>query len=398
MGRARSQIEWQHRLANHLADRGVPATRALGLIESARLWYEVHEPAAGEDVYDGADSWDPFTSDAHVAAAGRMLARLHAAGADFPDRAPQPQAGFVVQIGAVAEEPVAAVERLAAQRPAVSDHLAGRDWQAAVTAAYAEPFGRLRPLLDALPRRPLHGDWQTNNLFFAGDEVAGVIDFHQSDYAPRVLDWPWRSSARRSPTCWRCASSSTGSRSSTTTGAWRATARRPTGPGTRSCSAMRSGGARRRGRRPRPRSGSGRDRVLRRLARRTARPARAAPVRGGLAGVHLPRPGRAATDPRRRPPVRRLQPGAARRRRLGGPGRLGRRARAGGRGPCRRDGAEHDLRDGERGGRRPPRRGTRRGRAARAARLRRRPRPHPHDRPRPADAEAPLPADADRAL
>src|SRR6185437_5714450 len=113
MGRARSQVEWQHRLANHLADRGVPATRALGLIESARLWYEVHEPAAGEDVYDGADSWDPFASDADVA-----------------DRAPQPQAGFVVQIGSVAEEPVAAVERLAAQRPAVSDHLAGRDWQA----------------------------------------------------------------------------------------------------------------------------------------------------------------------------------------------------------------------------------------------------------------------------
>src|SRR6185437_5334652 len=167
MGRTRSQIEWQHRLANHLADRGVPATRALGLIESERLWYEVHEPAAGEDVYDGADSWDPFASDAHVTSAGRMLARLHAAGADFPDRGPQPQAGFVVQIGAVAEEPVAAVERLAAQRPAVSDHLAGRDWQAAVTAAYAEPFACLRPLLGALPLRPLHGDWQTNNLFFA---------------------------------------------------------------------------------------------------------------------------------------------------------------------------------------------------------------------------------------
>jgi len=188
MGRARSQIEWQHRLANHLADRGVPATRALGLIESERLWYEVHEPAAGEDVYDGADSWDPFASDAHVAAAGRMLARLHAAGADFPDRTPQPQAGFVVQIGAVADDPVAAVERLAAQRPAVADHLAGRDWQGVVAAAYAEPFARLRPLLGALPLRPLHGDWQTNNLFFAGDDVAGIIDFHQADYAPRVLD------------------------------------------------------------------------------------------------------------------------------------------------------------------------------------------------------------------
>ncbi len=188
MGRARAQIEWQHRLTNHLADRGVPAARALGLVESEGLWYELHEPAAGEDVYDGADSWDPFASDAHVAAAGRMLARLHAAGADFPDRTPQPQAGFVVQIGAAADDPVDAVERLAAERPAVAEYLAGRDWRPAVEAAYADPFSRLRPLLGALPERPLHGDWQTNNLFFSGDDVAGIIDFHQADYAPRVLD------------------------------------------------------------------------------------------------------------------------------------------------------------------------------------------------------------------
>jgi Ser/Thr protein kinase RdoA (MazF antagonist) len=188
MGRVRWQIEWQHRLTNHLADRGVPAARALGLVERDGLWYELHEPAAGEDVYDGADSWDPFGSDAHVAAAGRMLARLHEAGADFPDRTPQPPRGFVVQLGSVADEPVEAVERLAARRPAAAEHLAGRDWRAAVAAAYTEPFARLRPLLGDLPSRPLHGDWQTNNLFFAGDEVAGIIDFHQADYAPRALD------------------------------------------------------------------------------------------------------------------------------------------------------------------------------------------------------------------
>jgi len=188
MGRARSQIEWQHRLANHLADRRVPAARALGLAERDGLWYELHEPARGDDVYDGADSWDPFASDAHVVSAGRMLARMHAAGEDFPDRTPQPQAGFVVQLGSVAHDPVAAVERLAARRPAVADHVAGRDWRPAVEAAYAGLFARLRPLLGDLPSRPLHGDWQTNNLFFSGDDVAGIIDFHQADYAPRVLD------------------------------------------------------------------------------------------------------------------------------------------------------------------------------------------------------------------
>jgi Ser/Thr protein kinase RdoA (MazF antagonist) len=188
MGRALEQVRRQHRLANHLADRGVPAARALDLVEHGGLWYEVHEPAAGEDAYSGADSWDPFRCDAHVESAGRMLARLHAAGADFADRTPQAQAGFVVQLGTAALEPEAAVDLLAEARPAVAEYLDGRDWRGPVAAAYRERFDRLRPLLGELPVRPLHGDWQTNNLFFAGDDVSGIIDFHQADFGPRALD------------------------------------------------------------------------------------------------------------------------------------------------------------------------------------------------------------------
>ncbi len=188
MGRRLDQLAWQHRLANHLADRGLPATRAIGLVEHGGHWYEVHEPAAGEDVYEGAESWDPFASETHAAAAGTALARLHVAGADFPDRRPQPQAGFVVQLGMVAMAPVDAVAALAAARPAVAEYLGGRGWEADVAAAYDAVFRRLRPAVPGLPPAPLHGDWQTNNLFFAGDEVSGIIDFHQADYAPRVLD------------------------------------------------------------------------------------------------------------------------------------------------------------------------------------------------------------------
>jgi Ser/Thr protein kinase RdoA (MazF antagonist) len=188
MGRRLDQLAWQHRLANHLADRGVPAARALGLVEHGGHWYEVHEPAAGDDVYEAADSWDPFANAAHAAAAGTALARLHLAGADFPDARPQPQAGFVVQLGTAAMTPVEAVAGLAAARPAVAEYLAGRAWEADVTAAYTAVFDRLRPVLSLLPPAPLHGDWQTNNLFFTGDEVSGVIDFHQADFAPRILD------------------------------------------------------------------------------------------------------------------------------------------------------------------------------------------------------------------
>ena len=51
-----------------------------------------------------------------------------------------------------ADDPVAAVERMAALRPAVAEHLDGRGWEQPVEAAYAEPFARLRPHLGALPR------------------------------------------------------------------------------------------------------------------------------------------------------------------------------------------------------------------------------------------------------
>ena len=188
MGRRLEQVAWQQRLANHLADRGVPAARALGLVEHGGHWYEVHEPAAGEDLYAGAESWDPFVSETHAAAAGAALARLHLAGADFSDRRPQPQAGFVVQLGTVAMSPIRATASLAAARPAVAEYLDGLRWEEQVAAAYDGVFMRLRPVVSGLPPAPLHGDWQTNNLFFSGDDVSGIIDFHQADYAPRVLD------------------------------------------------------------------------------------------------------------------------------------------------------------------------------------------------------------------
>jgi Ser/Thr protein kinase RdoA (MazF antagonist) len=188
MGRAIDQLAWQHRLTNHLADHDIATARALALHDRGDLWYEVHAPAAGADVYAGADSWDPFSSDAHVRAAGEGLARLHLATAGFSDQRPQPQAGFVVQLDAVAGDPVAAVEELAAARPAVAGYLADTVWRDDVAAAYGRLFDRLRPHLPALPRGPLHGDWQTNNLLFDGDRLSGVIDFHQADVAPRVLD------------------------------------------------------------------------------------------------------------------------------------------------------------------------------------------------------------------
>ena len=67
-------------------------------------------------------------------------------------------------------------------------YLRGEDWRDDIATAYDELFRRLRPVLSELPPAPLHGDWQTNNLFFDGDRLSSIIDFHQADYAPRLLD------------------------------------------------------------------------------------------------------------------------------------------------------------------------------------------------------------------
>jgi Ser/Thr protein kinase RdoA (MazF antagonist) len=80
------------------------------------------------------------------------------------------------------------VELLAGERPAVAAYIRGEDWRDDIATAYDDLFRRLRPVLSELPLAPLHGDWQTNNLFFDGDRLSSIIDFHQADYAPRLLD------------------------------------------------------------------------------------------------------------------------------------------------------------------------------------------------------------------
>jgi Ser/Thr protein kinase RdoA (MazF antagonist) len=188
MGRTIGQLRWQHELANHLAGRGVPAVPSRGVVELNGLWYEVFDVARGDDVYAGVDTWEPFRSIEHVRSAGRQLALLHAEAAGFEPARPQPQHGFVVQLGLVRMTPVEAVEAMCGWRPAVADYLEGENWRGPVEACYGALFDRLRPVEPGLPVSPLHGDWQTNNLFFRGDDVSAIIDFHQADVAPRVLD------------------------------------------------------------------------------------------------------------------------------------------------------------------------------------------------------------------
>ena len=198
MGRSIDQLRWQHALANHLADRGVPAVRSRGLVERDGLWYELFDVAEGDDVYAGVDTWEPFRSREHVTAAGRELARLHQAGERLRPAGPQPQRGFVVQIDLVRLTPVRRSNSCCDRGRRWPTICATRTGEAAVEAGLRRAVRPAAAGLPALPRRPLHGDWQTNNLFFAATRLSGIIDFHQADHGPGCSTWRWRSSATAS--------------------------------------------------------------------------------------------------------------------------------------------------------------------------------------------------------
>lgn len=59
-------------------------------------------------------------------------------------------------------------------------------------AGFLDMFrGRVRPLVDALPRQPIHNDLNGSNLLVAADDaerVAGIVDFGDAVFAPRIND------------------------------------------------------------------------------------------------------------------------------------------------------------------------------------------------------------------
>jgi Ser/Thr protein kinase RdoA (MazF antagonist) len=89
-------------------------------------------------------------------------------------------AGFSVF---AAPDPIVAVERYAAARPALADELAARPWRADVERWHLPYHERLLPLLPSLDSLWTHNDLHASNLLWRGDAVRTVLDFGLSDRA-----------------------------------------------------------------------------------------------------------------------------------------------------------------------------------------------------------------------
>ncbi len=185
--RSAAQLAAEHAFAGYLSGHGIPTPAVLRAADGrtcVRLGdyvYEVHEVAAGADLYRDAMSWTPFRHPGHARAAGAMLARLHLAAAGFARPARPPAVLMNSAAVITAAEPLAAVAAIAGHRPGLARYLAGRDWRAELAADVLPAIGRAAPALATLPPQWGHGDWHPSNLTWDGTggdaRVAMVLDF-----------------------------------------------------------------------------------------------------------------------------------------------------------------------------------------------------------------------------
>ena len=157
----------------HLAARGIPCPAPLADAAGEVLRPLNGKPAVLVSCLSGHDLAMP--GDAHCAALGDLLARLHLAGADFSPRWPNPRGGAW----------------RAATAARVAPYLDAAD-AAMLTAEVA-----LHAQVDAaLPRGLVHGDLFRDNALFEAERLTGVLDFYFAgedallfDLAVAANDW-----------------------------------------------------------------------------------------------------------------------------------------------------------------------------------------------------------------
>ncbi|MGB3269560.1 MAG: phosphotransferase [Rhodanobacter sp.] len=176
----------EHRFIAHLRQYDIPLAEVLHDADgdtaiAIGAWvYEVHRRAAGIDLYRELVSWQPLPNLHHARRAGRMLARLHDAAADYA--APQRDTHILVARSELiaAADPVAALQSQLPQRPGLAAYLRGRPWQREFADLLAPWHERLQPGLARQPRLWTHGDWHASNLCWSGSgddaEVTAVLD------------------------------------------------------------------------------------------------------------------------------------------------------------------------------------------------------------------------------
>jgi Ser/Thr protein kinase RdoA (MazF antagonist) len=177
----------EHRFMAHLRDKDLPLPQVMldrdgeSAVARGQWTYEVHQRAAGIDLYRDTVSWQPPATPMHALSAGRMLAAVHEASADYT--AAQRHTHILVARSELiaAPDPVAALRAQLPQRAGLADYLQRRDWQEDFAALVAPWHANLQPQLARERRLWTHGDWHVSNLCWSdpGDRasITAVLDF-----------------------------------------------------------------------------------------------------------------------------------------------------------------------------------------------------------------------------
>ena len=171
----------EHRFIAHLRSNGIPMPAVLSDAQGQTAvalgdgTYEVHEHAAGIDLYREAISWSPLPNREHARSAGRMLAALHDAAEDY--HAPQRDTHILVARSELicSPDPVATLRAQLPARPGLADYLQGRDWPVDLAELLAPWHAAVQPRLARQPRLWTHGDWHVSNLCWSDDSANASI-------------------------------------------------------------------------------------------------------------------------------------------------------------------------------------------------------------------------------
>ncbi len=186
----RVRVQWEHTAIGWAAARKVPVCCPLPLPDGETIWEQDGRLFALFPLAPGRQLGRADLRDEEVAAAGRCLARIHLAFADFP-RAQAWHKPFVFDTAGTLEILARVQAAVTARAPqtdadrAALRHLEGRR-QCLLGAAALDRS--LQSRFAALPHQVAHGDFQETNLFFGGGEVSAVIDWDQCGVAPRAWE------------------------------------------------------------------------------------------------------------------------------------------------------------------------------------------------------------------
>ena len=176
----------EHAFIAHLRQHALPVPQVFAdaaghtAIVRGDWTYEVHALAAGVDMYRDCPSWTPLRDLAHAHSAGRMLARLHQAAADY--NAPARSIHILIANDTLlrSADMLAGIHAQCQQRPALADFLRQRNWQHEVTTLVPR-HRALYPQLLTQPRLWTHGDWHASNLCWqtraSNSEISTILDF-----------------------------------------------------------------------------------------------------------------------------------------------------------------------------------------------------------------------------